>query len=244
VEVQRHPILALWAVPRSGSTAFERMMMERNDHHVIDEPFSAHYYFGEEKVSGRFDDVEPNCTPEGILASLEHAARERAVFVKDMAYHVAAFATQDFVTEFRNAFLIREPVAALTSLGRKWPDFTDEEVGFDSLASLMSLTEQAGQDLVVIDRDDLCCDPAGIVRAYCERMAIPFLEDALSWSPGMRPEWARWADWHEKSAASTGFGPRDRDPSVSASIRVLDVAARYRPFYDAMWKRRLLPAVR
>ena len=32
-------ILALWAVPRSTSTAFERMMRERGDFWVVDEPF-------------------------------------------------------------------------------------------------------------------------------------------------------------------------------------------------------------
>jgi hypothetical protein len=240
--VPPNPILMLWAVPRSASTAFERMMIERGDHHVIDEPFSAHYYFGEQKVSPRFDTIEPGSRPVEIVHSLERAADEGPVFVKDMAYHAANFATVELVARFTNAFLIREPVQALASLARKWRDFTDEEAGYDALAAMVDLVERAGQDVVVIDQDDLCRNPAGIIRSYCERMRIPFLPDALTWAPGMRPEWARWSDWHESSAASSGFEapkPTFGEPFPS---RVLESARRCQPVYDALHARRLQPA--
>lgn len=240
--VARHPILVLWAVPRSASTAFERMMIERGDHHVVDEPFSVHYYFGDEKVSPRFDAVEPCSRPDEIVTSLERAAGERPVFVKDMAYHAAGFATVELVARFRNAFLIREPTAAVASLARKWPDFTDDEAGFDAIASMVDLVQQAGQDAVVIDQDDLCRDPASAVRAYCDRMHIPFLEHALSWAPGMRPEWQRWSDWHESSAASTRFEAPKPPATDRLPARVHDVVSRCRPAYEALHQRRLLPA--
>jgi hypothetical protein len=40
---QSKPV-ALWAVPRSISTAFERVFVERDDFEVLHEPFSASYY--------------------------------------------------------------------------------------------------------------------------------------------------------------------------------------------------------
>ena len=43
---QSKPV-ALWAVPRSISTAFERVFVERDDFEVLHEPFSAAYYYGE-----------------------------------------------------------------------------------------------------------------------------------------------------------------------------------------------------
>ena len=234
-----HPILMLWAVPRSASTAFERMMIERGDHDVVDEPFSAHYYFGEDKVSRRFDSVEPASRPDNILASLRQRAGVRPVFVKDMAYHAVSFATVGVVREFRNAFLIREPLAAITSLAARWPDFTDEEAGFDALATMVNLVEQAGQDVVVIDQTDLCSDPEGIVRAYCQRMEIDHLPDALQWAPGMRQEWARWSDWHGATAASTGFAAAAPRAMIEPTARVLDAATRAQPIYDALHARRL-----
>jgi hypothetical protein len=39
-----HPIIALWTHPRSISTAFERVMMERKDFKILHEPFSYLYY--------------------------------------------------------------------------------------------------------------------------------------------------------------------------------------------------------
>jgi hypothetical protein len=35
--------VALWSVPRSISTAFERVFVERDDFEVLHEPFSASY---------------------------------------------------------------------------------------------------------------------------------------------------------------------------------------------------------
>jgi len=52
--------VALWSVPRSISTAFERVFVERDDFEVLHEPFSdAYYYYGEDKLSDRYADVEP-----------------------------------------------------------------------------------------------------------------------------------------------------------------------------------------
>lgn len=54
--------LVLWAVPRSASTAFERVFIERGEHEVIHEPFSATYYHSTQRRSDRFldGDAEPN----------------------------------------------------------------------------------------------------------------------------------------------------------------------------------------
>src|SRR5215204_6081903 len=55
---QNKPV-ALWAVPRSISTAFERVFVERDDFEVLHEPFSASYYYGADRQSDRFADAEP-----------------------------------------------------------------------------------------------------------------------------------------------------------------------------------------
>ena len=54
-------ILALWAVPRSTSTAFERMMRERGDFGVHDEPFGQSFYYSQERRNNtRYPHIEPN----------------------------------------------------------------------------------------------------------------------------------------------------------------------------------------
>ena len=66
------PVLALWATPRTVSTAFERMVMERGDLHVTTEPFSLAYYHGAEAPSARFRDrpPRPGCTYAEVLERL------------------------------------------------------------------------------------------------------------------------------------------------------------------------------
>jgi hypothetical protein len=79
--------VALWAVPRSISTAFERVFVERDDFEVLHEPFSASYYYSQDRLSNRYADVQPQAENnyERVLASVL-GPRERRVFVKDMAY--------------------------------------------------------------------------------------------------------------------------------------------------------------
>ena len=54
-----HKPIALWSVPRSLSTAFERVFVERGDFEVLHEPFSASYYYSTERRSDRFASEEP-----------------------------------------------------------------------------------------------------------------------------------------------------------------------------------------
>ena len=91
--MSNYPIIALWAVPRSVSTAFERMMAARGDFQVFNEPFSRAYYFGPDRVSTRYPAEEPcdDHDPEKVRDRILAAAEEGPVFFKDMAYHIHPF---------------------------------------------------------------------------------------------------------------------------------------------------------
>jgi hypothetical protein len=239
--MRRRP-LALWAVPRAASTAFERMVIERGDHEVFDEPFSEHYYFGRDKVSPRFAEVRPDVTPAAILERIDEAAGRGPVFLKDMAYHVTGLASPAFAGRFTNTFLIRDPARSLPSLARMWSDFTDEEAGYAALAALVEHAEAAGQEPVVIDSDDLCRAPQAVVAAWCERVGIRFDPSALSWAPGMREEWRLWPDWYGATSRSTGFRPPGDESPALEGARVRAAYERCLPVYEALRARRLVAA--
>lgn len=133
-----------------------------------------------------------------------------------MAYHAAKLLGPDLLKRFDNCFLVRDPAATLRSLARRWPDFSDEESGWERLDEAARVVDSLGQPRVVIDADLLCGDPAGVVEEWCERMGLPYLEDALTWEPGMRPEWDLWGDWHASSSRSTGFGELGAPPPPPA----------------------------
>lgn len=234
--------LVLWSVPRSGSTAFERMMSERGDHLVLSEPFSRAYYDGPEQQSSRFPVSAPDATVAGVADDLLRAAANERVFVKDMAYHARAGATPELLARFTNTFLIRDPAWSVPSFAARWPDFTDDELGFDALAALVERVEGLGRAVVLIDGDDLRDDPAGVVAAWCAAVDISFDEAALHWSPGRRPGWDRWSDWHEQTARSSGFLPREPSPPpASDDPRIEAAVARATPVYEALRAERLRP---
>lgn len=202
------PLLALWATPRTVSTAFERMMIERGDHLVLDEPWSRAYYLGPEQRSTRFPISFSESTYAAVESGVLAIARDRPVFVKDMAYHAAPGISDDALATMRHTFLVRDPMAALTSLHKQWPDFTVDEAGYRAQRMLFErVTALQGESPPVIDSDVLRADPSGIIDSWCSRIGIDHLPHSLTWSPGMRDEWPLWRDWYENAARSTGFDP-------------------------------------
>jgi hypothetical protein len=231
-----HRITFLWSVPRSVSTSFERMMSERGDHTVLDEPFSRSYYFGPDRRSDRYTETLPQSSVKETLEAIEEAARERPVFVKDMAYQAVDLLGPELLERFDNCFLVRDPAATLRSLARHWPDFTDEETGWAHVDEAATIVEDLGRPLVVLDADLLCRDPEGVVSAWCERMDLPFVAEALTWEGGMRPEWELWGEWHGSTSRATGFGDLDPPPPPPGpdEPRVLEAYQAALPVYQRL----------
>lgn len=235
--------VALWAVPRSVSTALERVFVERGDFEVVHEPFSASYYYSPERRSDRFAATKPKeeYGHEKILARLLER-REKPVFFKDMAYHVAGFMDREFVSEFTNTFMIREPAPVIASLHGFWPDFTFEETGYEQQYRLYELTLENGEDPAIVDASELLAAPEGTVGAYCERLGVPFMPGALSWEPGEVPGWEMWAEWHEEAQESAGIKSQPLEDAAEVPEGLEDVYERCLPYYEALREKRLRPA--
>ena len=208
--------VALWAVPRSISTAFERVFVERDDFEVLHEPFSAAYYHGEDRLSDRFSDAEPEAgnSYEEVLARVLEP-RERRVFVKDMAYHAKGLIGSRFAANFTNTFIIRDPKYVIASMHKMWPDFTLEETGFEQIYNLFRYaTEVNEEDVVVVDAMTFSENPAGVLSAYCEHLGVPFDPDTLSWESREVRRWDNWDGWHEAAQRSTGIKRAERKDPV------------------------------
>ncbi len=213
--------IALWAVPRSLSTAFERVFVERDDLEVLHEPFSASYYYGEDRLSDRYLDAEPEPqhSYQNVLAEVLKP-RQKRVFLKDMAYQAKGVMGPGFISNFVNTFIIRDPKYVLTSLYKMWPDFTLEETGYEELYWAFRYATEAGEDPVVVDAMTFSENPVGILSVYCERLRIPFRANSLSWEPGGVEEWKDWEEWHEAAQQSTGIKRAERrDPTLPEALQ-------------------------
>ena len=219
---QSKPV-ALWAVPRSISTAFERVFVERDDFEVLHEPFSASYYYGEDRLSGRFADAEPKAeySYERVLEDV-FRPREQRVFLKDMAYYVKNLLSPEFASRFVNTFIVRDPKYVLVSLYKMWPDLTMEETGYEDLYRLFRYATDAGEDVAVVDAMTFSENPAGVLAAYCEHLEVPFRSGSLTWESGDVNKWDSWEGWHEDAESSTGIEPAERrDPELPKELEAV-----------------------
>lgn len=234
-------MLALWSAPRCRSTAFARMMAERNDRVVVHEPFSQVVDFGEVTVGDRVAHTE-----QDVLAALRAIAAQRPVFFKDTTdfHYPAMLADQDFLASATHTFIIRHPAEAIASHHALNPNLGRDEVGFGWLHEIFAAVRAAtGTTPVVIDSDDLLDRPAETVRAYCSAVGIPFLPQALSWQPGMRSEWQATNRWHESTSRTVGFA---REASGQAeAVAANPVLRAYRdyhlPYYEQLRAAALRP---
>ena len=241
-------IIALWAVPRSTSTAFEWMMRRRGDMTCFHEPYGEAWYQGESPLWPRAtsDSLRiPGLTLQSVTRKLQSAAAKNPVFIKDFPHYIAHMWDDKFLSMFAHSFLIRDPAKTIASMYDKWPDFHEREVGFPEQRELFDrIAAQTGAPPPLIDSDDLLANPAAMVQLWCEKVSVPFMESALCWEPGARDEVSWWDGgvFHANLRASDGLKPQPRGQYISmqnAPRRVQAVYEKMRPHYAHMRKYRL-----
>jgi len=242
-----HPIIALWTHPRSISTAFERVMMERKDFTILHEPFSYLYYVHHEGATISQQYIDPNHPIDyaGIKSHIAQAATRRPVFFKDMCAHCFDDLAADggFLKRLTNTFLIRDPAKAIASFYALNPEVTLEEIGLKQLCGIYEMGVTMNTRPIVVDADDLEDDPEGTINAYCQALGIPFLPESLYWESEHQEEWDIWKDWHTDAAQSTGIQKNMETfvVTVENSDHLKAFYDHQMPYYEKMHARRIRP---
>lgn len=196
-------LLALWCVPRSRSTAFERAMYERGDFLVIHEPFSRVCDFGEAEVAG------VTCTNQGeVMAALVETAADRPVFFKDTTdFRLDQLgANPAFLQRCRHAAMVRNPRDTVRSHLVMQSDATSPAMGFGHLWDIVSTVTSAGLPMHLVDGDQLAGDPEGEMRRYCAAMGIDFLAESLAFKQEPPASWKATERWHAAAGESNALG--------------------------------------
>lgn len=221
-----HPIIFMVSLPRSISTAFTRMMYERGDCTIYHEPLYHPYcmiyspeYAREVYRKGAYSSLEQ------VKSELFAAADERMVFVKEISNAAEEFLLKD--SSFTNhkqlkfVFLLRNPHHAALSFYKKCPEQINalqEFMGYEALFRVYCWVErETKQTPHIILSEDICNHPEETIRAFCEKMQIPFLPEALNWKRleqtfDLVKEWHEYKFegpvdlWHGNAISSSGFG--------------------------------------
>ncbi len=243
-----HPILALWAHPRSMSTAIERVMRARGDLAVFHEPFLADYYL--HRAVRRMPMLEAGKAeaPDyaAMRAAILAAGEQGPVFFKDMSYYVVDRVAADpaFARRLTHVFLIRDPRAAIASYWRKDPDVTCEEIGIEAAWRHLCALEALGLAPMVIEAEAVAADAEAVIGRVWARAGLPFAAHAFAWKADAPPAgWAHVAGWHDAVIASTGIrrAAPDPGPAFAAALAEAPHLAgfldHHLPVYEKLWER-------
>lgn len=187
---------------------------------------------------------DPNVTKswEEMVDYIISKAEKRPLFFKDMSYHVIHHADIEFLKNFTNTFLIRDPKPTLLSHYKMNPDFTYEEAGYEALYKLFKMTEEIQKKPpVVVDALDLEENPYNIIKKYCEQVNIPFIPEALHWKQGEIEAWSVWKEWHLDAMKSDGFikNMETFDFDLDINPKLEEFYQKVKPYYREMYKYRI-----
>ncbi len=235
--------IAMWSGPRNISTAMMRAWENRPDCVVVDEPFYAAYLArtGAEHPGREAVIASQPTDPSDVVQALRSDDSAAVHYTKHMTHHLLEDMSLEWVAEFRNVLLIRDPAEVVASYVRARETCEPEDIGLLQQARLLEvLTEAGAEHPPVIDAGDFLRSPETYLRWLCEWLGIDFTDRMLRWPAGLRDSDGVWAPhWYDAVARSTGFEPW-RPRSVELNEHDAAVAAACRPTYDALGARRLV----
>ena len=240
--------VAMWSGPRNISTAMMRAWENRPDTVVVDEPLYAALPAARPGSTTRpATRSSPRSRPTSTGWSTTCARRcptGRTVhYAKHMTQHLAPGQDLDWIRDFRNVLLVRDPARGRVVL-RQVP--RGVRAGGHRPAPAARPARPArvpGEPPPVIDAADFLRDPEAHLRWLCDWLGIPFTDRMLAWPAGPRDSDGVWAPhWYDAVWASTGFAPY-RPREVDLSPHDAAVAEACRPAYERLRALRLvLPA--
>ncbi|OAF71453.1 hypothetical protein A3Q56_00772 [Intoshia linei] len=144
---------------------------------VLLEPFSDAYYFGEERISNRYSDLEEksNCKFSDIKEMYDKTVEEN----KGIELY---FRKKWLIAWVKTWTMKHYQKICQTILNTRWTNFNPSEVGYKQLVNLYKFIEKkSGKKPLIIDADDLIQDTEQILKMYCMATDIKFTEDMLNW---------------------------------------------------------------
>ena len=236
--------IAMWSGPRNISTAMMRSWGNRPDTYVCDEPLYAHYLVHTRLPHPGADEVIRHHETDWrkVVAWLTGPIPEgKPIFYqKHMSHHLLPRIDRAWLDELDHAFLIRNPLDVLNSLGEFLPHPTLDSTGLPQQAEIFErVRSRTGRVPPVVDARDVAADPERVLRRLCQALDVEFSPSMLSWPAGPRDTDGIWAKhWYGRVVGTTGFvAPRSGSRELSEAVR--ELADECLAFYERLGAHRL-----
>ena len=237
--------IAMWSGPRNISTAMMRSFGQRADTAVVDEPFYAAFLAASGQAHPMRAEVLASQSQDWravVRALLGPVPDGRAIYYqKHMTQHMLPGFGREWMSEVRNAFLIRDPAAVLASYVRARGIATLADIGIVQQREMFEReADRLGAAPPVIEGDDVLARPGPMLQRLCAALDIPYTEAMLEWPAGKRATDGVWAPaWYAAVERSTGFAAPpspERAPLPDELRRIADAAT---PHYQVLSAHRL-----
>jgi len=246
-----YPILAIWAHPRSMSTAIERAMRHRNDCFVYHEPFLMQYYrkIGKEIPGVSMDGFDVQGSYEATRDDILKRSVNQPVFIKDMSYHVLPMMFNDlqFASKMFNVFLVRDLRRSIASYFKQDENMTLDEIGVEAQWRHQSFLKNAiPHRTMVVGSEDIGRHPEKMMSMIWNAAGFMNDKEALDWkNRNMPTELENVDSWHQNLSKADGIyhDERDADKLFTEAVEKAPHLANYRshhyPFYEQLIEQKI-----
>ena len=248
----KHKHIAMWACPRTRSSAVTRAFEQIDECMIYDEPFidlsfrsGINYHDAIDCLPSSYGDSYPE-----IVAKLTgHLPKGKSFsFQKHMSFHLHPELDKSWIRQVDNCFLIRNPQEAILSYwkarnagGFSW----EESLGFVGWKEHYQLFKEVlsytARPPVVLDSGDLVKDPEGYLRALCTHLGIEFSEKMLSWEAGKTSlvSWKNSIFEKFRSDVIQSEGFFDRPQIEEIPVILIPCIEGCMPLYEEMYEYRI-----
>ena len=236
--------IAMWSGPRNISTAMMRSWENRSDTQVVDEPFYGFYLNKTRSPHPCFDEVlqSQSVHYEDVTSELVNGeCTTKVQYQKQMTHHMLSGVDLNWVKGLQHCFLIRDPAEVVNSYTNSRGVCSVEDIGIKRQFELyQEISQASGQDIPIVDSNDVLKDPENTLRLLCEKLSVPFMPAMLNWPKGSRASDGVWAKhWYESVENSTGFAPYS-EKQIQLNDEQLEVVNQVQPFYQQLYDKRII----
>ncbi|MEL7036553.1 MAG: sulfotransferase domain-containing protein [Cyanobacteria bacterium J06592_8] len=250
--------IAMWACPRTRSTAITRAFEQLDDCMIYDEPLDGCYFVNSFSDHDQIDYTSdylsrhPETNYSSIVQKLtgDLPKGKSFSFQKHMSNHLLPGFDRSWLSQVKNFFLIRNPKEtvfsywkARTTSGFAWEEWKSR-VGWAEHYQLFQEVEDLIQEKpLVIDSSDLVKNPHSYLKVLCNKLGVKFSEKMLGWQKRKTSvlSWENtiFENFSENVVNSTGFFQESQE-----EINIPDILEpcinKCMPFYEEMSKYRLI----
>ncbi len=203
-------IIATWSGPRNISTALMRSWSSRSDTFVTDEPFYA-YYLNETNLKHPMHIEIINKYSTNYNQIIDYLTSEipeskKIWYQKHMAHHILDLDNIEWITNFENCILLRDPKEVISSYSRKNELNSIDELGYRQQYEIVKFLRRKNKPYMIIDSSEILKNPAKVLFAWCKKINIKYDQSMLKWEKGNHVNdgiW--WKSWYDNVIKTTTF---------------------------------------